>query len=247
MQDGKVVGLLSQEKIDNVKNSADFPSGAIDALLVQCGIARDDIDEIAIAGLAIYPKYCYDFLFEDKNSSASLLARISKAAERSVFGKLLPFLFTLARSFRRKRMEDEGRKYLVMMLKEAGLSAVPVTYIEHHTCHARSAYHGLSSGDEPALIFTADGSGDKLSATVTVAGGGRWERIAATSADASLGGLYANTTRFLGMKILEDEHKVMGLAPYCKGRQEEVYQRIFAHTIGFDPKEPLAFRAAMDS
>lgn len=247
MQDGKVVGLLSQEKIDNIKNSAAFPSGAIDLLLDQCGITRDEIDEIAIAGLAIYPKHCYDFLFEDKNPSDSSLVHMVKVAERSVFGKVFPGVFTIARYYRRKSMEDEGRQFLAAKLKETGLCAKPITHIEHHTCHARSAYHGLSRNDEPALIFTADGSGDRLSATVTVAGGGRWERIAATPVEASLGGVYSNTTRFLGMKILEDEHKVMGLAPYCKGRQEDVYQRIFAPVIDFDPKDPLIFRAAMDS
>ena len=247
MQDGKVLGLLSQEKIDNIKNSADFPSGAIDALLDQCSITRDEIDEIAIADLAIYPKHCYDFLFEDQNQPESSLVRIARETERSVFGKVFPGIFTAARYFRRKSMEAEGRQFLALKLAEAGLSAKPVTHIEHHTCHARSAYHGLCRDDEPALIFTADGSGDQLSATVTVAGGGRWERIAATPVDSSLGGIYSNATRFLGMKILEDEHKVMGLAAYCKGGQEDVYQRIFAPVVGFDPKNPLNFRATMDS
>lgn len=247
MQDGKVVGLLSQEKIDNIKNSADFPSGAIETLLDYCGVARQEIDEIAIAGLAVYPKHCYDFLFDEKSRSDSPWVHVAKMVEQSVLGNILPGVFATARHYRRKSMEAEGRQFLAKNLGDVGFGAKPITHIEHHTCHARSTYHGLSRDDEPALIFTADGSGDGLSATVTVAGRGRWERIAATPVEASLGGIYSNTTRFLGMKILEHEHKVMGLAAYCKGYQEDVYQRIFAHVINLDSQNPLIFRATMDS
>lgn len=247
MQDGKVVGLLSQEKIDNIKNSAAFPSGAIDLLLEQCGVARNEVDEIAIAGLAVYPEHCFDFLFAEKHQPDSLFVRMARAAEQGMLAKIFPGIFAAARHYRRKSLQAEGQRSLARGIKEAGLCAKPLTHIEHHTCHARSAYHGLSSDDEPALIFTADGSGDGLCATVTIAGGGRWERIAATPVRASLGLIFSTTTRFLGMKILEHEYKVMGLAPYSKGYHVDVYQRIFAPVIDLDPQNPLVFRAAMDS
>lgn len=237
---------MSQERVDNIKNSAAFPSGAIDLLLEQCGLARDDIDEIAIAGLAVYPERCFDFLF-DEELTDSLLVRWARAAEQGVLAKIFPGIFTLARHHRRKSLQAEGLRFLARELEDTGLNSKPVTHIEHHTCHARSAYHGLSRNDEPALIFTADGSGDGLCATVTVAGRGRWERIAATPAAASLGLIYSSTTRFLGMKILEHEYKVMGLAPYSRGDHEGVYQRIFAPSIDLDPRNPLVFRAAVDS
>lgn len=247
MRDGKVVGLLSQEKVDNIKNSAAFPSGAIDLLLEQCGLARNEIDEIAIAGLAVYPERCFDFLITEEHQQDSLLVRMARAAEQGALAKIFPGIFETARHYRRKSLQAEGRQLLMRELKDQGLSSIPVTHIEHHTCHARSAYHALSRDDELALIFTADGGGDGLCATVTVAGKGRWERIAATPVQASLGLIYSNTTKFLGMKILEHEYKVMGLAPYSRGSHGSVYQRIFAPVIYLDPQNPLIFRAIVDS
>ncbi len=67
------------------------------------------------------------------------------------------------------------------------------------------------------LIFTADGIGDHINATVSVADEkADIKRISQTYTLNSLGRIYANVTRLLGMKPLEHEYKVMGLAPYAK-------------------------------
>lgn len=248
--DGKIIGLLSQEKLDNIKNSAAFPMQAAQALVKECGLKWEDVSEIAVAGTDVFPAYCYEYLFNAKNKVASNSSPIRtsvKLLEKSVAGNMFPGLFRKAREVNKAALLREGRIELMENIAQSPFNGKPVTFIDHHQCHAYSAYYGLAKDDTPALIFTADGSGDNACATVSIARNGKIERIASTPPAASLGGIYSNTTRFLGMKILEHEYKVMGLAPYCKGYEKEVYERLFAPVIELDPGNPLAFKSTVDA
>jgi hypothetical protein len=49
------------------------------------------------------------------------------------------------------------------------------------------------------------------------------------------------------MNILENECKVMGLAPYCKSCYKETYERVLAPVIDVDPQNPLVFKASLDA
>lgn len=247
---GHVIGLLSEEKMDNVKNSAAFPVRAAQALINECAVDWNDIDEVAIAGNDVFPSYCYEYLSHPKNQIKSGLTGIRavvKRLEGTAINEMLPGLFRKARAMRKAELVRLGRAELVENIARTPLSGKPLSFVDHHQCHAYSAYYGLRTSDKPALIFTADGSGDDACATVSVAREGRVERIATTPPYASLGGIYSNTTRFLGMKILEHEYKVMGLAPYCKGYEKEVFERIFAPVIWLDRENPLKFKSSVDA
>jgi carbamoyltransferase len=100
--------------------------------------------------------------------------------------------------------------------------------VEHHTAHAAAAWHTCPW--ERPLVFTCDGSGDRLSATVSIGG----ERIAEISEHDSIGRLYAMVTRHLGMAPLEHEFKVMGLAPYAgTGERVQRVARLFLDLFEF--------------
>lgn len=60
IRDGQVIGLLSQERIDNVKISAAFPVKAAEALMNECAVSWDEIAEVTIAGTDVFPGYSYD-------------------------------------------------------------------------------------------------------------------------------------------------------------------------------------------
>jgi carbamoyltransferase len=251
LEDGEITAVLSQEKLDNIKNSAAFPVDAIQAVLALRNVQASEIDEVAVAGHELFPERCYAYLFHSKNEiKHDAKVRFAKALEKGLPGQAIPWLFRALRENRRRALLEEGFREFEKKLTAIGLGAQPRTHIEHHTCHARSAYHGLSGADEKraALILTLDGSGDGLCATVTrVDPSGKWERLAVTPANASLGGIYSNTTLFLGMKILEHEYKVMGLAPYCKGHHLETYRRLFEPVIQLDPDNPLRFQSTLDT
>jgi len=237
--------------VDNIKNSCAFPAGAIGAVLASRDISVDAIDEVAIAGREVFPSRCYAYLFNSENRiEHAPLVRVARRMELAFPGRALPWLFSTLRKGRRRALLAEGLHELETRLSTVGLGTKPRTHIEHHECHARAAFHSLDRtyGQDPALILTLDGSGDRLCSTVTRFNPKLgWERLAATPASASIGGIYSLTTRFLGMKILEHEYKVMGLAPYSHGRHLEAYRRIFAPVLDLDAQEPLRFSTAFDT
>ncbi len=252
IENGEITALLSQEKLDNIKNSAAFPRDAIEAVLMERGLGPQDIDEVIIAGRMIFPQHCLDPRVNEIASdhlNPPMPIRFAKRAEKGLIGELLPGLFRYGRARRHEKLREEALNHLRNRLRELGLVDQPLRFIEHHLCHARSTYHALER--EPgreALIFTLDGMGDGLCATVTRVGrNGEWQRIAETPLNASLGSIYSETTRFLGMKIMEHEYKVMGLAAYCKGYHLDTYKRVFEKVIDIDPDNPLSFRASLDT
>jgi carbamoyltransferase len=255
MQNGRVVALLSQEKLDNIKNSEVFPSQAIEAVFSQCGLVADDIDEVLIAGKMLFPRHCIaphqvaggEIKVSDHLRPPTIV-RWTKQLEKWLSG-CLPGLFAYARRYRHRALRQEALRHLQTRLTELGLGAKPLHFVEHHLCHARAAYHALEQEKgRAALVFTLDGMGDGLCATVTqVKEDGSWVRIASTPIASSLGSIYAQTTRFLGMKVLEHEYKVMGLAAYCRGYHLDTYRRIFDPVIDLDPQNPLTFRSRVDT
>ncbi|WP_340202266.1 carbamoyltransferase [Ascidiimonas sp. W6] len=92
---------------------------------------------------------------------------------------------------------------------------------DHHYCHALSTF--CKSGFDKSLVVTLDGSGNGLSGTVYVGEGNELERLKHFPIEKSLGFLYLEVTKFLGMKLF-DEYKIMGLAPYG---DSTVYSKLF--------------------
>mgnify|MGYP001617642155 FL=1 len=58
LQDGNIIGAVSQEKFDNIKNSSAFPEGAIRYLLQEHQVKT--LDNIAIAGIFLFPGQIQD-------------------------------------------------------------------------------------------------------------------------------------------------------------------------------------------
>ncbi len=109
-----------------------------------------------------------------------------------------------------------------------GISPDRIIPIEHHWCHAYYGYYGSPYRNEnKALVITIDGSGDYgLNATVSIVESGEMHRIYETS-KCVLGRIYSHVTLLLGMKRLEHEYKVMGLAPYGKEKYARPAYDIF--------------------
>ena len=252
MENGEITALLSQEKLDNIKNSAMFPRDVIEAVLAERGLDPQDIDEVIIAGRMIFPQHCQDPLGNEAASdhlNPPSTVRFAKRVEKGLAGMLLPGVFRYARAQRHAKLRAEGLVHLLSRLRELGLADKPLHFVDHHLCHARGAYHALEREvGSDALVFTLDGMGDGLCATVSQVGPkGEWKRIAETPINASIGSIYSETTRFLGMKVMEHEYKVMGLAAYCKGYHLDTYKRVFEPVIDIDPDNPLSFRASLDT
>ena len=128
----------------------------------------------------------------------------------------MPVIKGIAKRLGAKKLRTEQIKKQ-RIAKAVGLGVPPdrIGFLDHHLCHAASAYHGWGKYDDRILVLTNDGAGDDLCATVSIGQAGRLERIAAVPMDHSIGELWALFTATMGMVPLEHEYKLMGLAPYA--------------------------------
>ena len=105
-----------------------------------------------------------------------------------------------------------------------------IEFIDHHDSHAYGAYYGLAQKD--GLVFSLDGQGDFSCARVYKVENDNWELLANTWWKYSIGELYSKVTKIMGMKPLEHEYKVMGLAAYSDKKyyetaKKEIFEDLF--------------------
>jgi carbamoyltransferase len=246
MLDGHIAGVVSQEKLDGIKNSAAFPIDAVSALCDSAGLSLDDIDDVVLSSRLVYRPDAFLTQADRKKRHYSLnpVVAAARMLERAG-GGLFPAPFDAARAWLRRRQQAAGESYLADSLRSAGLDRKPLVRFDHHLCHARAAYHCYAEPKSgPTLVFTLDGEGDDISATVSRADpDGSWVKLSETPAHDSIGWIYSATTRFLGMRILEHEYKVMGLAPYAKQYYRDAYDSIFSPAIRLADSPSLQFTA----
>jgi carbamoyltransferase len=199
LEDGRIVAAVSEERLVRVKNVDCFPEHAIADCLDAAGCSAEDVDFVAFNGEHQPYSRTRDELMAAFRRASTPQTSVRKLLRRTPLNRYF-------RSRRRtSRLEDAGR---------VGLDGNRVRFVEHHRAHAYATYWSSPWREGPVLVLTCDGSGDDLCATVNVAEGGKIERIAAVHESHSLGIIYAMATTLLGMMPLEDEHKVMGMAPY---------------------------------
>lgn len=229
-KDGDFLEVVSQEKFDNIKNSSAFPGDAINYMLGKYDLEKKDIKTIIHAGLTVFEHMLLES--NEKLSKASFNSKLKEAygfAEYYFPNKLFNWRFDNKLKKQRNRSHDILKK----KLEDFGFEDFELEFVEHHECHAYAPLAIYGDTDDDFLIFTLDGSGDFHSATVSTYKNGKIERIATTSIHDSLGYVYSMTTKFLGMKVLEHEYKVMGLAAYAKEKYfMDTYEKIFKDTIG---------------
>lgn len=244
LKEGKIIRAVSQEKFDNIKNSSRFPEEAIKWALKDSQTYPEQIDYIAICGETIYPHQIV--LTEESSQGTSLTI---KEYLKFYLSCKYTDLYWKYINFKNKKLTKKARLYLTQLLARVlNLDNEEITkkmiFIKHHYCHAYSAYYSSPDRKVPALILTLDGSGDYSCATVNIYDGKEGiKRIASTNWIYSPGYVYSNVTKFLGMKPLEHEYKVMGLAPYAKERiAKEVCDRVFKPLLWLE-RDGLTFRS----
>ena len=103
----------------------------------------------------------------------------------------------------------------------SGIDRSKVLSLDHHDCHAASAFY--PSTFDRALIITMDEEGDGCSCAVALGAGDRVDDLRRIPFPHSLGWVYSQVTALLGFRPHQDEHKVQWLS--LEG--EPVYQDVF--------------------
>ena len=267
MIDGIIVAAISEERLNRVKNFDGFPILAIDECLKIAGLHAKDIDYVAWGGMVgvsaeqyITNRYCSfkveDLIIEQEEYWKPLIFENDEKDFFEIFEKKIntsqfpgeSYLQPLIDEKDLQKRDKEWRKlYKNLATISHGFESNKNIFLNHHKCHAAYAINGMSSKENERLIFTLDGSGDGENATVWKYSNGKYEKLYGTS-QFVLGRYYRHATLILGMKMVEDEYKVMGLAPYAKPYHSNLPYETYANTfqiegldVGFSNKPTDAY------
>jgi carbamoyltransferase len=225
LKDGRIESCVSEERFKRIKNYTGVPENSIKYVLNHSKINPEDLDMVVLPSkiVAIIPgvnvgqqKRFHDFLKIMRN----FVLTFPEKFYFSLYNRLAPIYY---KTSKRKKLYSEL----------LGISEEKIVLIDHHLCHAYTALYGSGFKDN-FLIFTLDGGGDSLCGTVNKVEDGKIIKISETSYLHSLGLLYLEITKYLGMKPLEHEYKVMGLAPYAPPEGVEKSYNVLKNFLTFD-------------
>jgi carbamoyltransferase len=209
LRDGRLVGAAGEERFSRVKNAnGEFPHRAISWLLGTAGIELSDLSAIAWSNDPVGAQTRWAAKNPHRGVRRAITTLVREAESRNS-----PTLRGIA-----GLIDTRFRPHEFVRLQRAGFvrhfggrqDGLPLVCVDHHLCHAASAYY--ASGMREATVITWDGSGDGLTATVRHGRNGQLDLVTEYS-DFSIGELYWCIHSYLN---LSDEGSLMGLAAYGK-------------------------------
>lgn len=219
IRDGEVVAAAEEERFSRVKHHAGFPFEAVGYCLEEAGIGIADVDHVAL--------YWKPWIIGRKLAQTASSLLVSRDMFRARVDR---------------GVAGVGGSYAAMLRfpnlirKRFGPSDFKFHYLEHHPCHAASAF--FVSPFERAAILTMDGTGEETTTMFARGAGNRITPSKRIKVPHSLGQFYSAITNFLGFDMFQgDEWKIMGLAAYGK---PEYYDFLATRVLTMDG--PLSFR-----
>jgi carbamoyltransferase len=239
IENGRVIAAIQEERLTRHKNQGGFPAESIREILKLGNIKITDLDLVAFSG---YGK-------SNVKTRDDIMANFMRKIEPKKKGALRQFgaLFQNLTPEEKKKQNKLRRKQQARMdyLVSRGFPEEKICFIEHHLCHASTAYYGQGVMDEEILVITCDAAGDSLCATVSIGNKGRLRRIAEVADSESVAITYSFFTFLLGFVPLEHEYKLMGLAPYSEKSSQSNAVRAYLNSLfRFTESYPLGWERA---
>ncbi|PYS84894.1 MAG: carbamoyltransferase [Acidobacteria bacterium] len=207
IKDGEIIAAAEEERFSRVKHHSGFPYEAVQYCLEEAGIQ--------IAGVAHAALYWKPWVLRHKAMQALKSALISRDMFRARVDR---------------GVSQVSESYLGMLRhpqrlrQHFGPSDFKFHFLEHHQCHAASAF--FVSPFERAAILTMDGTGEDTTTMFSVGEGRRVRPVKRIKLPHSLGQFYSAVTNFLGFDMFAgDEWKVMGLAAYGEPEFYDFFSR----------------------
>lgn len=217
MVDGDIQCVVSEEKFSNIKNDASFPLKSIGYIKDKFQV--NHFDYVIICAQQCSIKENATTAISGQGMDEGWLKSFFDYAVISLYKMGLSHVYHALQKVKFKYSKQARQGAIRGYIEKLGLFRFDhILFYDHHDCHAYAAYGTLRTGDEEALVLTADGQGDFSAARVYRASSKGLTCIASTYWTHSVGELYGKVTRLLGMKQLEHEYKVMGLAPYAEDK-----------------------------
>ena len=207
IKDGEIVAAAEEERFSRRKHHSGFPYQAMQYCLDEAGISIADVAHIGL--------YWKPWVLRHKAMQALKSAIIS----RDMFKARVD-----------RGVTQVGESYLGMLRHPRrirdhfGNSNFKFHFLEHHQCHAASAF--FVSGFDQAAIMTWDGTGEDTTTLFSYGDDRNIRTLKRIKLPHSLGQFYSAVTNYLGFDMFEgDEWKVMGLAAYGKPEYYDFFAR----------------------
>jgi carbamoyltransferase len=214
LRDGEIVAAAEEERFSRRKHHSGFPYNAVQFCLEEAGIKIADVEHVAL--------YWKPWVLRHK----ALQALKSGLISREMFRARVDRGVTQVSESYLGMFRHAGR-----LRKHFGPSGFRFHYLEHHQCHAASAF--FVSPFERAAILTMDGTGEDTTTLFSLGEDRRIKPLKRIKLPHSLGQFYSAVTNFLGFDMFGgDEWKVMGLAAYGEPEFYDFFSRRVLSTNG---------------
>jgi carbamoyltransferase len=200
---GRLVAAIEEDKLSRFSPTMGIPRLAIEHCLRVAG-AR--ITDVALAGVASRPMRAW---LRNKRLHSMTPVSSSGALDRSGFHDGVSWKVNELH-FLRQQLSPQSR----------------FVNLEHHLCHAASAFY--PSEFDRALVLTLDESGDMWSGLLALGDGTDLHILRPIRFPNSLGWFYTQVTKLLGFRPGRDEHKVQWLSKEGTPRFISVFRRLFS-------------------
>lgn len=202
LEDGEVVFAIQEERLTYEKNQGGLPKNAIKILKEKYLLNKEDEIGFVTNHLPTHDwgKTAVLKSYSISDSNSNIIRHYLKNFD---------FIYNLYS----KKVNIPRRKMIAETFQDN-----KVHFLDHHLCHASTAYYGLGKYDEDVLVITADGDGDRRAGSIYLGNNGNLKELESLKTKDSLGWLYSFSTFIFNMVPFEHEYKIMGLAPYCKDR-----------------------------
>lgn len=232
MVNGKIVSLVHEERFSRIKNHLGFPYKCLEYIFKENKLTPEDLDLVVVVGTNIRSQM-FDLISIGGVGSLEFHNKLN-------WKKIVPK--SLIKKYSKFKWDKKEGLISEMYSERVGVPVEKIIFLDHHETHALSTALNIKP---KTLVFTLDGEGDGLCATVSVFDNNEMNRLSQTKDEHSLGLLYGAVTEYLGMKKNEHEYKVMGLAPYAKGGRIKEVKKIFDELIWLN-EDSLSFETKMD-
>lgn len=227
-KNGKLLAAVEEERFTGIKHGKrptpfttyEMPFHAINYCLEQANINLTEVDDIA------YSFNPYLLISKDRISQKDCtIPFISNPEDKSLKnGNPWDNLFLSSILHAPSQLVDGYPHHLQKRFKGSKEIDWNWHYVDHHLCHAASAYY--PSPFEHSAILTLDGRGEVASSTYSIGKGMEIDRIGQVNLPHSLGLLYEKLTAHLGFLHSSDEYKVMAVASYGKPNYIQDFREI---------------------
>jgi carbamoyltransferase len=188
--DSGIAAAMEESKLARTRASEGIPREAIRYCLERAGIGWRDVVHVAIASRP----------WRAWQRQASFRARLAPLAPVS------------SGYFVNKASGELGRELnnVRIVRQMAGAPEGRVESLDHHLCHAASAFY--ASAFERALVVSLDEKGDGRAGFVGIGEGTGLREVQSLTLPHSLAWVYSQVTKLLGFRPHADEHKTQWLS-----------------------------------